>query len=52
MFVITDGNITITNLETVHGYQLVDSDTDNYVVSFSSNNGPSSILLLVGKWII
>ncbi|MEH6769986.1 T9SS type B sorting domain-containing protein [Maribacter arcticus] len=37
----TDGNITITNLGNGYGYQLVDNDTDNIVVPFSSNNGPS-----------
>ena len=37
----TDGNITITNLGNGYGYQLVDNDTDNIIVPFSSNNGPS-----------
>lgn len=37
----TEGNITITNLGNGYGYQLVDNETDNIVVPFSSNNGPS-----------
>ena len=37
----TDGNITITNLGAGYGYQLVDNDTNNVIVPFSSNNGPS-----------
>ncbi|WP_300026915.1 SprB repeat-containing protein, partial [uncultured Maribacter sp.] len=37
----TDGNITITNLGSGYGYQLVDNDTNNVIVPFSSNNGPS-----------
>lgn len=35
------GNITITNLGTGYGYQLVDADTNTIVIPFSSNNGPS-----------
>ncbi|WP_282117691.1 T9SS type B sorting domain-containing protein [Maribacter aquivivus] len=37
----TDGNITITNLGSAYGYQLVDNETNNVIVPFSSNNGPS-----------
>ncbi len=37
----TDGNITITNLGNGYGYQLVDNDTNNVIVPFSANNGPS-----------
>jgi len=37
----TDGNITITNLGTNYGYQLVDITNDAIVVPFSANNGPS-----------
>ncbi len=35
------GNITITNLGNGYGYQLVDAATNNILVPFSSNNGPS-----------
>ncbi|WP_291787994.1 T9SS type B sorting domain-containing protein [Maribacter sp.] len=37
----TDGNITITNLGSGYGFQLVDNDTNNIIVPFSANNGPS-----------
>ncbi|WP_282048752.1 T9SS type B sorting domain-containing protein [Maribacter aquivivus] len=37
----TDGNITITNIGSGYGYQLVDNETNNVIVPFSSNNGPS-----------
>jgi len=37
----TDGNITITNLGAGYGYQLIDDETDNILVPFSANNGPS-----------
>jgi gliding motility-associated-like protein len=37
----TDGNITITNLGNGYGYQLIDNETNNIVVPFSANNGPS-----------
>ncbi|WP_299318330.1 T9SS type B sorting domain-containing protein [uncultured Maribacter sp.] len=37
----TDGNITITNLGSGYGYQLVDNDTNATIVPFSANNGPS-----------
>ncbi len=37
----TDGNITVTNLGSNYGYQLVDVATNSIVVPFSSNNGPS-----------
>ncbi|WP_291959782.1 SprB repeat-containing protein, partial [Maribacter sp.] len=37
----TDGNITITNLGSGYGYQLVDNETNNVIIPFSSNNGPS-----------
>ncbi|WP_321826081.1 T9SS type B sorting domain-containing protein [Maribacter dokdonensis] len=37
----TDGNITITNIGAGYGYQLVDNDTNNVIVPFSANNGPS-----------
>ncbi|WP_405384854.1 T9SS type B sorting domain-containing protein [Maribacter sp. LLG6340-A2] len=36
-----DGNITITNLGSGYGYQLVDNETNNVLVPFSANNGPS-----------
>ena len=35
------GNITITNLGNGYGYQLVDAATNNILIPFSSNNGPS-----------
>ncbi|WP_400071265.1 T9SS type B sorting domain-containing protein [Zobellia russellii] len=37
----TDGNITITNLGSNYGYQLVDVANNAIVVPFSANNGPS-----------
>ncbi|WP_186435570.1 T9SS type B sorting domain-containing protein [Maribacter sp. MAR_2009_72] len=37
----TDGNITITNLGSGYGYQLIDNETNNILVPFSANNGPS-----------
>lgn len=37
----SDGNITITNLGSSYGYQLVDSDTEAVIIPFSANNGPS-----------
>ncbi len=37
----TEGNITITNLGSGYGYQLVDASTDAIVLPFSANNGPS-----------
>ncbi|MAU71152.1 MAG: hypothetical protein CML04_03565 [Pseudozobellia sp.] len=37
----TDGNITITNLGSNYGYQLVDVSNSTIVVPFSANNGPS-----------
>ena len=37
----TDGNITITNLGSGYGYQLVDVANNTIVVPFSANNGPS-----------
>ncbi len=37
----TDGNITVTNLGSNYGYQLVDVATNSIVVPFASNNGPS-----------
>ncbi|WP_276168635.1 T9SS type B sorting domain-containing protein [Zobellia alginiliquefaciens] len=37
----TDGNITITNLGSNYGYQLVDVANNTIVVPFSANNGPS-----------
>ncbi|CAZ95759.1 T9SS type B sorting domain-containing protein [Zobellia galactanivorans] len=37
----TDGNITITNLGSNYGYQLVDITNNSIVVPFSANNGPS-----------
>ncbi|WP_158657112.1 T9SS type B sorting domain-containing protein [Maribacter cobaltidurans] len=37
----TDGNITITNLGSGYGYQLVNASTDAVVIPFSANNGPS-----------
>ena len=41
LFVLPDGNITITNLGVGYGYQLVDDATGNIVIPFSANNGPS-----------
>ncbi len=37
----TEGNITITNLGSGYGYQLVDVANSSIVVPFSANNGPS-----------
>ncbi len=37
----TDGNITITNLGSGYGYQLVDVATNTIAIPFSANNGPS-----------
>ena len=37
----TQGNISITNLGNGYGYQLIDDATDNIIVPFSANNGPS-----------
>ncbi len=37
----TDGNITITNLGSNYGFQLVDVANGTIVVPFSANNGPS-----------
>ncbi|MGP1991750.1 T9SS type B sorting domain-containing protein [Zobellia laminariae] len=37
----TDGNITITNLGSNYGYQLVDVANNAIVIPFSANNGPS-----------
>ncbi|MDE3742184.1 beta strand repeat-containing protein, partial [Maribacter polysaccharolyticus] len=37
----TPGNITITNLGTGYGYQLVDDATGNILIPFSANNGSS-----------
>ena len=37
----TPGNITITNLGANYGYQLVDDATNNILIPFSANNGPS-----------
>ncbi len=35
------GNITITNLGTGYGYQLVDAETNTTLIPFSANNGSS-----------
>ncbi|WP_419213211.1 T9SS type B sorting domain-containing protein [Maribacter sp. X9] len=37
----TDGNITITNLGNGYGYQLVNDLTNDIIVPFSADNGPS-----------
>lgn len=37
----TPGNISITNLGNGYGYQLIDDSTNNIIVPFSANNGPS-----------
>ena len=37
----TPGNISITNLGNGYGYQLVDDLTNNIIIPFSANNGPS-----------
>ncbi|MDA9089343.1 T9SS type B sorting domain-containing protein [Maribacter arcticus] len=37
----TEGNITITNLGSAYGYQLVNVSSNAIVVPFSANNGPS-----------
>ncbi|MFS4466229.1 T9SS type B sorting domain-containing protein [Maribacter sp. 2210JD10-5] len=41
IFCTNPGNITITNLGTGYGYQLVNDDTDSIIIPFSANNGPS-----------
>ncbi|MCX2718510.1 T9SS type B sorting domain-containing protein [Lentiprolixibacter aurantiacus] len=38
------GNITITNLGGLYGFQLVNADNDQVIVPFSANNGPSFLI--------
>ena len=44
------GNITITNLGSNYGFQLVNADNDQILVPFSTNNGPSFVITANGNY--
>lgn len=44
------GNITVTNLDSNYGFQLVDADSNQILVPFNANNGPSFIINSNGNY--
>ena len=44
------GNITVTNLGSNYGFQLVNAETDQVVVPFSADNGPAFIITSDGDY--
>ena len=48
----TAGNISVTNLGSSYGYQLLDATNDNILVPFSANNGPSFTITTNGAYYV
>ncbi len=44
------GNITVTNLGSNYGFQLVNGDTNQILIPFSANNGPAFIISSNGNY--
>ena len=44
------GNITVTNLGSNYGFQLVDADSNQILVPFSANNGPAFVIASDGNY--
>uniref|UniRef100_UPI0013FE29BB SprB repeat-containing protein n=1 Tax=Cellulophaga sp. Z1A5H TaxID=2687291 RepID=UPI0013FE29BB len=50
IFCDTDGNITITNLGSGYGFQLINLDANSIQVPFSANNGNSFDIAIAGNY--